>query len=243
MDDQGFLQQYSQSLSFIFEHSHDLLGALITPDLELVIRSKVSESIGLNEGEIAKLMLNEKVAGFLAKVKQTKKLIKILACKEFPELGTKIFIVNYIPIINPNSNNLVAIWIRSNPIDVFNVSSLLLRYLKYGSTDVLTTGYEDIHLTEKEKCVIFFFMLNYESQAIAEFIQKIENKPVTKNAIDQIFNKRLLVKFGVHNRKTLHEKLAESGFYRIVPRGILKEDGLFFEITNYVIFENESNYN
>lgn len=80
-------------------------------------------------------------------------------------------------------------------------------------------------------------MLNLESQAIADLMSKLENKQVTKNAIDQILNKRLFLKFNVYNRKSLHEKLSEYGFQRIIPHNILV-DGLFFDITDYVVFDN-----
>lgn len=78
-------------------------------------------------------------------------------------------------------------------------------------------------------------MLNFESQTIAELIAKIENKTISKNAIDQVFTKQLLPKFGVYSRKALYEKLQDLGYDRLIPHNIL-QDGFTQDLTDYVIF-------
>lgn len=235
--DKEFQKQFCDSLKFVFDHTEGLIGGVLSPQFDLLLKAKFSTTVGLDESEIAKLIINKQVNDCLQKVLSTKKTVKLLAAKSFSNQNIKIFIAHYIPIVNPATNNLVAIWVRSGPIDVFDISAILLRYFKHGETSLSTSNQEKINLTEKEKCVIFFFMLNLESQAIADLMSKLENKQVTKNAIDQILNKRLFLKFNVYNRKSLHEKLSEYGFQRIIPHNILV-DGLFFDITDYVVFDN-----
>jgi hypothetical protein len=46
--------------------------------------------------------------------------------------------------------------------------------------------------------VIFLFLLNLDSKSIAEIINRIENKTISKNTIDQIFTTQLMPNFAVY---------------------------------------------
>lgn len=242
-DDKKFLDKYCESMKFIFDHIPGLMGGVMSPEFKPLLKSRTSIELGINDEELAKILIKPQIIGYLNKVITSKQTVKILTFKALPNSNIRIFIVNFIPVINPSTDNIVAIWVRPNPIEVFNVSTLLFRYFKYGAIDIPGSKFNSIHLTKKEKCVIFFFMLNFESQAIADLISKIENKNITKNAIDQIFSKRLLPKFSVFSRKALYEKLHEYGFQRLIPHNALVDD-LFFEVTDYLIFDDaKGNWN
>jgi hypothetical protein len=234
-NDQEFLAQYLESIKFVYEHTSGFMGGVISPEYMPLYRASSSESMGANDNELARLLQTPQLIAFIDKVITSRKLVKFIAARSFADFGTKVFIVNYSPVINPATNNLVAIAIRGNPLDVFNLSSILSRYYKHADTQTYKFSENEISLTEHDKLVIFFFLLNFESQSIADLIGKIENKSISKNAIDQIFNKRLLPKFEVYSRKALYDKLQDLGFDRLMPQNVLNE-GFFMEITDYVVF-------
>ena len=86
--------------------------------------------------------------------------------------------------------------------------------------------------------MIFLFLLNLDSKSIAEIINRIdriENKTISRNTIDQIFTTQLMPNFAAYGRKALHIKLVQLIYYRFIPRNILCND-FAIEITDYVIF-------
>lgn len=78
-----------------------------------------------------------------------------------------------------------------------------------------------VHLSKREKQVIFFFLSHLSSQEIAEILHQIENKPITKSTIDSIFTEQLYIKFNVTNRMALHKKLLLLGYDQFIPEDIL----------------------
>ena len=204
-------------------------------DLELnpLFISKWSLAAGLMMEEISKLLQDSIFSTYRQKALIEKRVIKLLSVRSFQQLGTIMSIVTHSPVINPATQNVVALHIYAHSLDIFNLSSILANYYKNGELTFHKLKGPD--LTDREKQVVFFFLLNLESNTIAEVLSKIENKRMTKNSIDQIFTKQLLPKFGVYSRKALYDKLYHSGYTRIIPQNILNE-GIVLDITDYVIF-------
>ena len=50
-----------------------------------------------------------------------------------------------------------------------------------------------------------------------------------------MFTQQLFPKFDVFNRKSLYNKLIDSGFSRLMPENVLDES-IVFEITDYIEF-------
>lgn len=144
-----------------------------------------------------------------------------------------MLVANLSPIINPASDNVVGILGLIHNLEIFNLSSILAQYYKASELAVPSMG--KLLLTEREKQTIFFFLLNLDSKSIAEILSRIENKQISKNSLDQMFNKQLFPKFVVYNRKALYDKLITLGYNRLMPKNILN-DGILLEIADYVVF-------
>lgn len=74
-----------------------------------------------------------------------------------------------------------------------------------------------IKLTKREENVVFLLILNYSSREIADILSKVENKKISKDAVDKLITNQLQVKFDVIYRYKLIERLVELGYHRITP--------------------------
>ncbi|MDP1573781.1 MAG: hypothetical protein Q8L78_02440 [Coxiellaceae bacterium] len=87
-----------------------------------------------------------------------------------------------------------------------------------------------IHLTKREKQVIYFFMSHLGSQEIADVLHEMEGKKVSKSTIDTVFNKQLYPKFKVYSRSELYEKLQNAGYENLIPKEILQSGSFFLPV-------------
>ena len=69
----------------------------------------------------------------------------------------------------------MALLVNVHPIEVFNLSSILAKYYNHQLEDLIHPRINLVNLTERERQVVFFFILHLESQAIADILAKIEN--------------------------------------------------------------------
>ena len=231
--DKIFLKDYISGFQKV---SHSTLGiqcSILDLEFNRLGGSDLILGAGFTEEDIRKLLIDSNINTYRQRAIIEKKVIKLLSIRSFAKIGTIIGVVTNSPIINPETQNVVALHVYAHNLDVFNISSLLTNYYKNGTLSIHQP--KGPFLTEREKQVIFFFLLNLESSTIAEVLGKVENKRISKNSIDQIFFKQLLPKFGVYSRKALYDKLNNLGYTRLVPQNILK-DGVLLDITDYVIF-------
>ena len=234
--DSEFLTHYIKCLDFISQNTSVMLYNVLNVAGDTILyKSSLTEQIGVTNQEIQKLLNDSRLKEYRYKAISSRENVKLLGIKSFPQSITQINIVSNLPLINPATNNVVALLINVHPIEVFNLSNILAKYYNHQLEDLSHPRINLVNLTERERQVVFFFILNLESQAIADILAKIENKSISKNAIDQIFHKQLLPKFEVYSRKALYDKLLEYDFDRMIPQNILRE-GLIFEITDYVIY-------
>ena len=234
--DSEFLTHYIKCLDFISQNTSAMLYNVLNITCDTVLyKSIFNEKRGATDQEVQKLLNDSRLKEYRSKAVSSRGNIKLLAIKSFPQSITQIRIISNLPLINPATNNVVALLVNVHPIEVFNLSSILAKYYNHQLEDLIHPRINLVNLTERERQVVFFFILHLESQAIADILAKIENKSISKNAIDQIFHKQLLPKFEVYSRKALYDKLLEYGFGRMIPQNILRE-GLIFEITDYVIY-------
>ena len=98
------------------------------------------------------------------------------------------------PIINPDNQDLIALYCQGFYLSNQNYAALL-------HDDTPRVKQQDLpDLTKREKEVIFLFLSNLNSQAIAETLSKLENKPLSKSTIDSLFSDKLYKKFNVYSR-------------------------------------------
>ena len=230
--DQLFIKDYIKALDIVSNNTLIIYCGVLDLNLNSMFSSKWVSQMGVTPTELKKILIEPKINIFRNKSITEQKQVKILIARTLPT-GTIIAVATYSPIFNPGTNNLVALHTEVHLLDIFNLSNILARY--YKNQDLQIPDLNGPELTEREKQVIFFFLLNLESVTIAEILSKIENKSISKNAIDQMFTRQLLPKFGVYSRKALYDKLSDNGYMRLIPHNVLN-DGILIEITNYVLF-------
>ena len=232
LSDEVFLKNYASGFDIVFNSTRGIQCSVLDLELNLICTSKWNSVAGLTEDDLKKILRDPKLLVYRRKALDENKIIKLLSVRTLEKRGANIGVITHTPIVNPETKNVVALHVNVNRLDIFNLSILLASY--YKNEDLTLRELKGPVLTEREKQVVFFFLLNLESYTIAEVLSKIENKKITKNSIDQLFFKQLLPKFGVYSRKALYNILNENGYTRFIPQNILN-DGLLLDITDYVI--------
>ncbi|EKD28177.1 MAG: hypothetical protein ACD_79C00401G0001, partial [uncultured bacterium] len=127
------------------------------------------------------------------------------------------------PIINPENKKVVGILTQGYEVGLMAFKKHFLK------TDLSNQHIEksEIHLSKRERQVIYFFMAHLSSQEIADVLHQIENKKVTKSTIDSLFNDQLYPKFDAYSRPDLYKKLQTLGFENKIPEELLKSTSLF----------------
>lgn len=198
--------------------------------------SSWKETVGVSLDELrTKILTDSLVQAVRKRTIEFRENTKLLVITSFGDLKPIMFTLSHSPIINTETSNVVGIMIISSTIDIPNLASIFAKYYDDKNSAVDYELDKRIQLTEREKQVVFFFLLNLESQTISEILTKIENKRISKNAIDQVFYKQLFPKFEVYNRKALYQKLLELHYNRIIPHNVLQKE-FIMDITDYVIF-------
>lgn len=131
------------------------------------------------------------------------------------------------PIINPNTGNVVGLLIQGFEMGAASCLQKIMPALAKADQHSPSSL---PHLTKREKQVIFFFLANLSSQAIAEMLYQLEVKRVSKSTIDSIFNDQLYVKFDAYSRPALYKKLQELGYGTKVPKDLLKNTSSLLEV-------------
>ncbi len=118
-------------------------------------------------------------------------------------------------IINPETQNVVGILTQGFPAHSLSPEEIMFELDKEEHIEGTPK------LTTREKQVIFLFLANYTSQDIAQKIGQFEGKKISKSTIDGVFNDRLYLKFDVHSRSKLREKLLSLGLASRIPKELL----------------------
>lgn len=133
------------------------------------------------------------------------------------------------PIINPSTGNVAGLLIQGFEI---GAASYLQKIMPTLTKTQKIVSASLPHLSKREKQVIFFFMANLSSQAIAEMLYQLEGKHISKSTIDSIFNDQLYAKFNVYSRPALYKKLQELGYDTKIPKDLLKNTSSLLEVAH-----------
>lgn len=123
------------------------------------------------------------------------------------------------PIFHPDDQAVLGIMYQGFRYDYFNIQQHITSL--FSSIDNKKESILDIHLSKRQKQVIFFFMLHLDSQEIANQLSKIDHKSIKKSTIDSIFNLQLYPKFHVTSRAALYQKMLKLGYNTAIPRSLI----------------------
>lgn len=179
------------------------------------IGKKVHLSLYDNDFDFEKIIIDED-----QKIIQSRESQTFLKINKFKN-GLIPYFCQKSPLINPETNEVEGVITQGYAVGLTHFKN---HFLKKSSEIKSTTS---IHLTKREKQVIYFFMSHLSSQEIADVLSKIEEKSISKSTIDSVFNEQLYSKFKVYNRPDLYKKLQESGFENKIPHELL-QSGSFF---------------
>lgn len=151
-----------------------------------------------------------------------KRVIQFLSVNKIRKTGYETLLFEYTPLINKNTNNVVAILISAEvPLIPINFHNLKER-LKLNSLD--ETSVEDrLDLSEREKEILFLLFHCNSRVEIAEIISKIHEKSITESAIRKLIQRNLYTKFNVVNDMELRNAIRNAGFHLKIPDAISDE--------------------
>ena len=158
--DSEFLTHYIKCLDFISQNTSVMLYNVLNVAGDTILyKSSFTEQIGVTNQEIQKLLNDSRLKEYRYKAISSRENVKLLGIKSFPQSITQINIVSNLPLINPATNNVVALLINVHPIEVFNLSNILAKYYNHQLEDLSHPRINLVNLTERERQVVFFFIL------------------------------------------------------------------------------------
>ena len=130
----------------------------------------------------------------------------------------------YEPIINPITNNIIAIKVEAKlikyPLRWSSLSSFLKREFQHFFTTQLTGKDKLLSTREHEIIFLLFHMDTYED--IAEVINMNYNLQLTESAIGKYIRSNLYPKFKVNDKKSLKTRAQSLGYHKNIPISLLR---------------------
>lgn len=181
-----------------------------------VIGKKVWLPLYGDQVEVEKMILAED-----QKIISSREPALLLKINKF-STGLKPYFCFKSPLINPENDEIEG-------LIIYGFEAGLTAFKKHFTKSIAKKSHvtETIHLTKREKQVIYFFMSHLSSQEIADVLYEMEGKKVSKSTIDTVFNKQLYSKFKAYSRPELYQKLQDEGYENMIPKEIL-QSGSFF---------------
>ena len=151
-----------------------------------------------------------------------KRVIQFLSVNKIRKTGYETLLFEYTPLINKNTNNVVAILISAEvPLIPINFHNLKER-LKLNSQ--AETIFDDrLELSEREKEILFLLFHCSSRVEIAEIISKVHGTKLTESAIRKLIQRNLYTKFNVLNDLELRNAIRNAGFHLRIPDSISNE--------------------
>jgi len=151
-----------------------------------------------------------------------KRVIQFLSVNKIRKIGYETLLFEYTPLINKNTNNVVAILISAEvPLIPINFHNLKER-LKLNRQD--ETIFDDrLELSEREKEILFLLFHCSSRVEIAEIISKVHGTKLTESAIRKLIQRNLYTKFNVVNDLELRNAIRNAGFHLRIPDSISNE--------------------
>ncbi len=146
--------------------------------------------------------------------------------------GLKPVIFNKAPLINKDTGESVGLAIRAFHLKAMNLTQKIIHafHIRLGVPKHKIKLTPPPRLSPREQQVTFLFLANFASADIANIINQIEGKNISKSYIDKVFAEQLYVKFNVNDRKSLYDKMVAYGFSDSPPPKLLSNCSI--EITN-----------
>ena len=163
-----------------------------------------------------------------------KRVIQFLSVNKMRTAGYETLLFEYTPLLNKNTNNVVAILISAEipliPINFHNLKERLKLNSLY-ETSLDENSVEDrLDLSEREKEILFLLFHCSSRAEIAEIISKIHEKSISESAIRKLIQRNLYSKFNVVNDLELRNAIRNSGFHLRIPDAI--SDEFIFNVDN-----------
>lgn len=131
------------------------------------------------------------------------------------------YITSKSPIRNKDTKHVIGVRVVLQKIFYTNIKFSILSSFKIYALPEDKELLDKYKLTRREKQVIFLFLNGLTSQEIADVLSKIDDKVISKNAIDAVFANQLRLKFEAYTREGLYQKLVKLGFYNMIPQNLM----------------------
>ena len=230
LDDDGYLNKVVELYSFI--HYNEAILLIDINGIILFAGNKIQEIvnvdtkllIGKNHLDILPLPQENinNINVSIEKVLSTKSTQEFLSINLNHNLEYLILDCVLKPIINPNTNHIVAISVESKKLNTsLYLYKLLLFFEKNQFNLVQNIEHVDNLLTLREHEIAFLLFYYKSSKKIAIIISNLYGKTVTAKTISNIISSGLYAKLQVYGIDALLNKLQELGYHNKIPVSFL----------------------
>lgn len=141
------------------------------------------------------------------------------------EYDEQILQMRYNPLLDPSSNDVVAVVIEGSKLSahtsLYNfVTHLLERNANHENTAV-DTSHSDELFTKREHEIAFLLLFFRSPKKIAEVIKQISGDEVSAKTINNIISSKLFVKLEVYNIDALITRLYELNYQTKIPASFM----------------------
>lgn len=127
------------------------------------------------------------------------------------------------PIINPTTNNIVAISVESRQLDLSIDFYKVLMLIKTKQKIIANTTIKhvDNFLTQREHEIAFLLEYCNTADKIANILSILYDKKIATKTIHNIIRQQLYPKFEVYNMDALQAKIGNLGYHKKIPVSFL----------------------
>ena len=153
--------------------------------------------------------------------KETQRMISANVNRPEPEF--RILLVTHAPLINPDTNNAIAVKIQFDKINFpCYFHHLLLKSPKQFAqlTAVVSLNYDEL-LSRREHEIAFLLFYCKSVEQITKIINLFAERPIATKTVQNIIRQQLYPKFQVKNQETLIEQLHQHEYHKKIPSSLM----------------------
>lgn len=166
----------------------------------------------------------ESVAASIKRAFTTKETQRMISANvNRPDPDHRILLVTHAPLINPDTNNAVAVKIQFDKINFpCYFHHLLLKSPKQFAqlSPVVSLNHDEL-LSRREHEIAFLLFYCKSVEQITKIINLFAERPIATKTVQNIIRQQLYPKFQVKNQETLIEQLHQHEYHKKIPPSLM----------------------
>lgn len=142
------------------------------------------------------------------------------------EHDEQILQMRYNPLLDPSSNDVIAVVIEGSKLSahtsLYNFVTYLLERKASSANAAIDISHSDELLTKREHEIAFLLLFFRSPKKIAEVIKQISGDEISAKTINNIISSKLFVKLQVYNIDALITRLHELNYQTKIPASFMR---------------------